>query len=87
VKSSERCSQCLWCANGRIEYGGGVLGDSSRDDFVCYEWVNWHYGEYFGAVVAYLRGLLDKEDYLIDMEWKSACKRRFGSYSVGGRLV
>jgi len=73
----EMLSVLVVCEWSYQTWGERVLGDASRDDFLCYEWVDLHSGEYFGAVVAYLRGLLDKEGSLIDMEGKAACKRRF----------
>ena len=50
---------------------------TNRDDFLTYEWVDLHSGDYFNGVVAYLRGLLDKEGTLIDDEGKAKCKAAF----------
>ncbi len=54
-----------------------MLPNTNRDDFVTFEWVDLHSGEYFRSVIAYLRGLLDKEGELLDDEEKEACKKRF----------
>lgn len=58
-------------------WGERVLAHTKREDFMCYEWVDLHSGEYFGSVVAYLRGLLDKEGDLINQEAKERCKKFF----------
>jgi thiaminase/transcriptional activator TenA len=58
-------------------WGEKVLPTTNRDDFLTYEWVDLHSGDYFNGVVAYLRGLLDKEGTLIDDEGKEKCKAAF----------
>ena len=58
-------------------WGEKVLPITNRDDFLTYEWVDLHSGDYFNGVVAYLRGLLDKEGALIDDAGKEKCKAAF----------
>lgn len=58
-------------------WGEKVLPNTNRDDFTTFEWVDLHSGEYFAQVVAYLRGLLDKEGEIIDEEGKKRCKEAF----------
>mmetsp|Transcript_27617 Transcript_27617/g.55398 ORF Transcript_27617/g.55398 Transcript_27617/m.55398 type:complete len:219 (-) Transcript_27617:161-817(-) len=58
-------------------WGEKVLPITNRDDFLTYEWVDLHSGDYFRDVVSYLRGLLDKEGTLIDDEGKEKCKAAF----------
>ena len=41
-------------------WGERVLPVSVAEPFWCREWVDLHSGEYFGSVVGYLRGLLDR---------------------------
>ena len=65
---------CEW---SYLCWGERVLPNTNRDDFVTFEWVDLHSGEYFRSVIAYLRGLLDKEGELLDDEEKEACKTRF----------
>ena len=60
-----------------FSWGEKVLAFTNRDDFTTYEWVDLHSGEYFSEVVAYLRGLLDKEGTLIDDEGKKKCRDAF----------
>ena len=60
-----------------LSWGEKVLPTTNRDDFLTYEWVDLHSGDYFNGVVAYLRGLLDKEGTLIDDEGKAKCKAAF----------
>mmetsp|Transcript_24290 Transcript_24290/g.34786 ORF Transcript_24290/g.34786 Transcript_24290/m.34786 type:complete len:219 (+) Transcript_24290:191-847(+) len=60
-----------------LSWGEKVLPITNRDDFLTYEWVDLHSGDYFNEVVAYLRGLLDKEGTLIDDEGKEKCKAAF----------
>lgn len=61
-----------------LSWGQIVLPETNRDDFVTYEWVDLHSGEYFESVVSYLRKLLDTEGekYLSNDE-KQKCKKRF----------
>lgn len=65
---------CEW---SYLSWGEKVLPKTNRDDFLTYEWVDLHSGDYFNEVVAYLRGLLDKEGTLIDEEGKEKCKVAF----------
>lgn len=58
-------------------WGEKVLPITNRDNFLTYEWVDLHSGDYFNGVVAYLRGLLDKEGTLIDDAGKEKCKAAF----------
>ena len=59
-------------------WGEKVLPFTNRDvDFTTWEWVDLHSGEYFSQVVAYLRGLLDKEGKLIDENGRKKCKNAF----------
>jgi len=74
---AEMLSVMVVCEWSYQTWGERVLGDIVRDDFMCYEWVDLHSGEHFGAFVAHLRGLLEKEGGLIDEEGKERCKRRF----------
>ena len=60
-----------------FSWGEKVVGFTNRDDFTTYEWVDLHSGEYFSEVVAYLRGLLDKEGTLIDDDGKKKCRDAF----------
>lgn len=61
-----------------LSWGERVLPFTNRDvDFTTWEWVDLHSGEYFQSVVAYLRGLLDKEGSLIDDVGRKKCKERF----------
>lgn len=58
-------------------WGEKVLPITKRDDFTTYEWVDLHSGEYFAQVVAYLRGLLDKEGKILDDEGRKKCRDAF----------
>ncbi len=58
-------------------WGTRVLPVTNRDDYVTYEWVDLHSGDYFTSVVEYLRGLLDAEGALIDSKSREACQKRF----------
>ncbi|KAL7442661.1 hypothetical protein ACHAXM_011987 [Skeletonema potamos] len=60
-----------------LSWGEKVLPITNRDEFLTYEWVDLHSGDYFNDVVAYLRGLLDKEGTLINEEGKENCKAVF----------
>lgn len=73
----EMLSVLVVCEWSYLSWGQLVQNNTVRDDFVTYEWVDLHSGESFEAVVAYLRGLLDKEGDLLDEEGKNACKKRF----------
>ena len=62
-----------------LTWGEKVLSITNREDGknITYEWVDLHSGEYFTSVVAYLRGLLDKEGTLIDDDGRMKCKKAF----------
>lgn len=65
---------CEW---SYLCWGERVLPNTNRDDFITYEWVDLHSGDYFTSVVEYLRNLLDKEGDLLDDDGRQACKKRF----------
>lgn len=65
---------CEW---SYLSWADRVLASTVREDFVTYEWVDLHSGEYFTSVVDYLRGLLDREGELLDDTGKEACRKRF----------
>lgn len=65
---------CEW---SYLSWGQKVIDSTIRDDFVTYEWVDLHSGEFFEEVIKYLRGLLDKEGGLIDEAEKKKCTERF----------
>ncbi|CAE7290881.1 tenA, partial [Symbiodinium pilosum] len=46
-----------------------------RENFVLFEWIDLHTS--LEEVVAYLRGLLDKEGELLDQAGRERCKQRF----------
>ena len=46
-----------------------------RENFVLYEWIDLHTS--LEEVVAYLRGLLDKEGERLEAAGKETCRRRF----------
>jgi len=50
---------------------------NSRDDFVTYEWIELHSGEFFEGVVEYVRDMLDREGLAIGEEEKRSCHERF----------
>jgi thiaminase/transcriptional activator TenA len=54
-----------------------VLPITIRNDFTTYEWVDLHSGTYFAEVVAYLRGLLDKEGDMLNEDGKKKCQQAF----------
>ena len=61
-----------------LSWGEKVLASTNRDvDFTTWEWVDLHSGEDFAKVVAYLRGLLDKEGTLMDEAGRNKCKDTF----------
>jgi thiaminase (transcriptional activator TenA) len=65
---------CEWTY---LSWGQLVKEGTKRDDFVCYEWVDLHCGDYFAGVVEYLRGLLDQESQSMDREEKGRCRLAF----------
>jgi len=73
----EMLSVLVVCEWSYLSWGQLVEKECVRDDFVFYEWVDLHTGETFEAVVAYLRGLLDKEGALIDDAGRELCQKRF----------
>lgn len=61
-----------------LSWGEKVLAVTNRDvDFTTWEWVDLHSGDSFSNVVAYLRGLLDKEGTLTDENGRDKCKIAF----------
>lgn len=74
---SEMLAVLVVCEWSYGTWGELVVADTKRDDFVCYEWVDLHSGESFQSVVAYLRGLLDKEEEFLKNEEKERVKARF----------
>ncbi len=62
-----------------LSWGERVLPITNREKSITYEWVDLHSGEYFKSVVAYLRGLLDKEGTLMDDDGRRKCKKAFTS--------
>lgn len=73
---------CEWAY---LSWGQAVLANKDqpvcRKDFVTYEWVDLHSGPGFESVIAYLRGLLDREGERLkatssDDRLKN-CERRF----------
>lgn len=73
----EMLSVLVVCEWSYLSWGQIVLSSTVRDDFVTYEWVDLHSGEYFESVIDYLRGLLDKEGDLIDEDGRKKCTARF----------
>lgn len=75
---SEMLAVIVVCEWSYMCWGERVLSKTNRDDFVTYEWVDLHAGDYFQGVVEYLRGLLDKEGAtMLDEAGRAACQRRF----------
>ena len=64
----EKLTVLVVCEWSYLSWGQAVLETTVREDFVTYEWVDLHSGEYFEGVVEYLRGLLDKEGGLVNEE-------------------
>lgn len=73
----EMLSVLTVCEWSYLSWGQLVEKTTVRDDFVTYEWVDLHTGDDFEAVVAYIRGLFDKEGELIGNDEKELCKKRF----------
>jgi thiaminase (transcriptional activator TenA) len=65
---------CEW---SYMSWGERVKDKTVRKDFEMYEWVDLHSGKYFQSVIAYLRGLLDKEGELLDEVGRERCTTRF----------
>ena len=71
---------CEWAY---LSWGNAVatVAPLCRNDFVTHEWVDLHSGPAFESVVAYLRGLLDKEGDKLKAgschERLKNCSRRF----------
>ena len=74
---AEMLAVLVVCEWSYLSWGQRVAPETVRDDFVTYEWVDLHSGPHFEAVVAYLRGLLDKEGELMDAHEKERCTARF----------
>ena len=74
---AEMLSVIVVCEWSYLSWGDLVKDTTIRDDFLCYEWVDLHSGDDFTALVAYLRGLLDKEGPIISSADRTACQRRF----------
>lgn len=76
----EMLSVLVVCEWTYLEWGRRVNDDEKivdRSDFVTYEWVDLHCGDYFESVVKYLRSLLDKEGQLMTVEEQESSKRAF----------
>lgn len=73
----ERLAVLLVCEWTYLSWGQLVQDETKRDNFVCYEWVDLHCGDYFESVVAYLRRLLDEESARLDEAQREACRQRF----------
>jgi len=74
---ADMLSVIVVCEWSYATWGKIVEKETVRDDFVTYEWVDLHSGEFFEGVVSYLRGLLDKEGKLISETERESCKKRF----------
>jgi thiaminase/transcriptional activator TenA len=57
----EMLSVLVVCEWSYQSWGERVLPTSHAEPWWCREWVELHSGDYFGSVVEYLRGLLDRE--------------------------
>ena len=60
-------------------WGERVLPFAVQAPFYYREWVDLHSGGYFGAVVAYLRKLLDREADLLDSATLARVRARFAA--------
>ena len=58
-------------------WGERVLPVAVAEPFTCREWVDLHSGEYFGSVVEYLRGLLDKAGATLGEAERAAVEKAF----------
>lgn len=74
---AEMLSVIVVCEWSYLSWGNIVKDATNRNDFLCYEWVDLHSGDDFTALVAYLRGLLDKEGLVISSDDRMACRKRF----------
>lgn len=73
----EMLSVLVVCEWSYLSWGQRVVESTKREHFFMYEWVDLHSGEFFEGVIAYLRGLLDKEGELMDDQGREKCKNRF----------
>lgn len=73
----EMLSILVVCEWSYLLWGEKVASITNRDEFITYEWVDLHSGDYFSQVVEYLRGLLDKEAQLSDEEEREKFKETF----------
>mmetsp|Transcript_36621 Transcript_36621/g.105364 ORF Transcript_36621/g.105364 Transcript_36621/m.105364 type:complete len:232 (+) Transcript_36621:61-756(+) len=60
-----------------LSWGERVLPQRPSEPFWCYEWIDLHSGEGFQGVVAYLRGLLDKEVAALSAQDVARCQETF----------
>jgi len=74
---AEMLAVIVVCEWSYLSWGNRVKERTSRDDFVTYEWVDLHSGEFFEGVVEYLRDLLDKEAAYLDSSGRALCEKRF----------
>ena len=74
---AEMLAVIVVCEWSYLSWGEKVLPTTVREDFVCYEWVDLHSGEYFEGVVEYLRNLLDAERQHLNDQQRDACQKRF----------
>jgi thiaminase/transcriptional activator TenA len=58
-------------------WGERVLPVAVKEPFTCREWVDLHSGEYFGSVVEYLRGLLDRAGATLGEPERAAVQAAF----------
>lgn len=75
----EMLSVLVVCEWTYLSWGKRVIDEGivDRTDFVTYEWVDLHSGDYFESVIAYLRNLLDKEGQIMTDEGRDSCKATF----------
>lgn len=74
---AEMLSVITVCEWSYLSWANLVKDKTRRDDFTTYEWVDLHSGKGFEDVVAYFRGLLDKEGKTINDHEKNKCRERF----------
>ena len=65
---------CEWTYQG---WGERVRPVAVGEPFYCREWVDLHSGDYFGSVVEYLRGLLDREAATLSEAEAASVRARF----------